>query len=178
VDPRLLEHYNNRFSEKQVKRIDDNFYDYSLGTKFPLTVPLSRPPPRLRYLIQKFFSGDVSGDISEALFTYFMVEVMQIAPNDIGHIRPEKRQGFLSPDFLVYDRSFNLSGLFQKRNFPLPVLSEVKGFTGVVDVNRVHRALLQLGRLILNRSLIGIVFLAIRNEIRHGYDAYIIRVER
>jgi hypothetical protein len=167
-----------RFSEKQVKRIDDNFYDYSLGTRIRLNVPVHRPPRRLRYLIQKFFSGDVSGDIGEALFTYFIIQEMRIAPYFVGHTRPEKRQGFLSPDFLVWDNSFNMAGLLQKTSFPLPLLCEVKGFTGLIDVSRIYHALLQLRRLILNRLYIGMVFLALRNETRHGYDAYVIRVEK
>jgi len=177
VNPRLLEYYNTQFSEKQVKRIDENFYDYSLGTRFRLNVPVPRPPRRLRYLIQKSFSGDVSGDIGEALFAYFLVHEMQISRFLIGHTRPEKKRGFLSPDFIICASSPNLTSFLQKPVLPLPILGEVKGFTGSIDAGRIYHALLQLRRLILNQSLVGLLFLAMRNEARHGYDAYVVRVE-
>lgn len=177
VSPRLLEHYNIQYSEKQVKRIDENFYDYSLGTRFRLRVPPQNPPKRLRYLIQKYFSGDVSGDIGEALFSYFLIEEMNVKPYCIGHTRPEKRRHFLTPDFVVWDISFDLADLLNKQNYPLPILGEVKGFTGNVDWPRISHALSQLGTLIANTSLIGLAFLAARNESRQGYDAYIVRVE-
>jgi hypothetical protein len=177
VDPRLFENCNARFSEKQIKRIDENFHDYSLGTRFRLNMPVQRPPRRLRYLIQKSFSGDVSGDIGEALFAYFMIYEMQVNPSLIGHLRPEKIKGFLSPDFVVWDNSLNLSRLMQKPSFPRPLLGEVKGSTGSIATERIYRALLQLRRLILGQALVGLLFLAMRNEVRQGYDAYVVRVE-
>jgi len=176
VIPWLYEHYSIRYSEKQVKRIDQNFYDYSLGTRFRLNVPLQAPPRRLGYLIRKFFSGDVSGDIAEALFAYFLIQEMGVIPYRIGHIRPEKRRGFLTPDFVVWDYLFKLSGLFQRKKYQLPVLGEVKGFTGALDPSRISHGLAQLKMLIANSALLGILFLAARNETRQGYDVYTIRV--
>jgi len=49
VNLRLFEYYNAKFSEKQVRRVDQNFFDYSRGTRFRLNVPLQNPPRRLRY---------------------------------------------------------------------------------------------------------------------------------
>ena len=177
VVPSLLEHHNIRYSEKQVKRIDENFYDYSLGTRFRLTVPVQTHPRRLRYLIRKFFSGDVSGDIGEALFAYFLIEEMNVRPYNIGHTRPEKRRNFLTPDFVVWDRSFRLASLLQSPKYQLPVLGEVKGFTGNIDSTRISHGLNQLKIVLTNTSLFGILFLATRNEGRQGYDVYTIRVK-
>jgi len=178
VSLRLFEYYNVKFSEKQVKRIDENFYDYSLGTRFRLKVPLQNPPRRLRYLIQKFFSGDVSGDIGEALFAYFLIEEMNLRPSYIGHTRPDKRGGYLTPDFVIWDNSFNLASILQRNRYALPLLAEVKAFTGQIDPIRIGHGLAQLKMLISNSSLVGLLFLAVRNEQRQGYDAYLVRVER
>jgi len=178
VNLRLLEQYNLRFSEKQVKRIDENFQSYSLGTHFRLNVPLQKSPRRLRYLIRKFFSGDVSGDIGEALFAYYLVDVMNLQSSCIGHTRPAKRRGSLTPDFVVWDRNFYLASVLQKRTYALPLLAEVKAFTGQIDPIRVGHGLAQLKMVISNSSLIGILFLVIRNEPRQGYDTFLVRVER
>lgn len=176
VIPWLFEHYNIRYSEKQVKRIDQNFYDYSLGTRFPLNVPQT-PPRKLKYLIQKFFSGDVSGDIAEALFAYFLIDEMNVRPNCIGHTRPQKRKGFLTPDFIVWDKSFKLASFLQRKKYPLPVYGEVKGFTSRIDSLRISHALSQLRALIANTNRLGILFLAARNQNRQGYDCYTVRVK-
>lgn len=175
VVPSLLEHYNIFYSEKQVRRIDANFFDYSLGTRFRLNVPHIASPKGLRYLIRKFFSGDVSGDIGEALFAYFLIEEMNVSSYCIGHTRPEKRKGFLTPDFIVWDSSFRLASLLNSKKYPLPVLGEVKGFTGDINSTRISHGLSQLKMLISNTLLLGILFLAIRNEERKGYDIYIVR---
>jgi len=176
VIPTLFEHFNIRYSEKQVKGIDQNFYYYSLGTKFRLTAPIRTPPGRLRYLISKFFSGDVSGDIAEALFAYFLVREMNMSPYHIGHTRPQKKAGYLTPDFILWDNSFMLASLLQTKSYKLPVLAEVKGFTGGIDSTRISHGLSQLKTIIAATSLQGILFIAARNENRRGYDAYTIRV--
>jgi len=176
IIPRLFEHYNIRYSEKQIKRIDENFYDYSLGTKFGLNVPIQNPPRSLRYLIRKFFSGDVSGDIAESLFVYFLVEEMSVNPYEIGHTRPDKRRRFLTPDFLIWDNSFRLASILSSKTYPLPVLAEVKGFTSKVDAPRISHGLGQLKALIANSLFVGILFLGVRNQTRQGYDAYLIEV--
>jgi len=178
VNLRLFEYYNAKFSEKQVRRIDQNFFDYSRGTRFRLNVPLQNPPRRLRYLIQKFFSGDVSGDIGEALFAYFLIEEMNLSSSYIGHTRPDKRGGYLTPDFVIWDISFKLASILQRNRYALPLLAEVKAFTGQIDPVRISHGLAQLKMLISNSSLLGLLFLAIRNEQRQRYDSYLVRVER
>jgi hypothetical protein len=176
VNPALFEQRNIQYSEKQVTRIDDNFYYYSKGIRFGQQALGQSPPSGINYLIRKSFSGDVSGDIGEALFAYFIVQEMGVAANSLAHTRPEKRRG-LTPDFVVWDASHNLSTLLQAKNYMLPVLAEVKGFTGIIDPARISHALSQLRALGSNPSLFGLVFLAIRNEARRGYDVYIVRVK-
>jgi len=178
VNLRLLEYCNTRFSEKQVKRIDENFHDYSFGTRFRLRQPPQNPPRRLRYLIEKFFSGDVSGDIGEALFAYFLMSVMNLTSSQIGHTRPVKRRGYLTPDFVVWDSSRRLASVLQKSNYRLPLLAEVKAFTGLIDPARIAHGLAQLQMAIANSTLIGLLFLVVRNEQRQGYDVYLVRMER
>ncbi len=178
VNLRLFEYYNAKFSEKQVRRIDQNFFDYSRGTRFRLNVPFQNPPRRLRYLIQKFFSGDVSGDIDEALFAYFLIEEMNLNSSYIGHTRPDKRGGYLTTDFVIWDISFKLASILQRNRYALPLLAEVKAFTGQIDPVRISHGLAQLKILISNSSLLGLLFLAIRNEQRQRYDSYLVRVER
>lgn len=177
VVPSLLEHYNIRYSEKQVKRIDENFYDYSLGTKFSINVPIQNPPGQLRYLIEKYFSGDVSGDIGEALFAYFLIVEMNVNPYLIGHTRPMKRRNLLTPDFVVWDFSHKLTTLLQSGKYQLPILGEVKAFTGGMDSTRITHGLAQLQMPIANSSLKGILFLVARNQVRQGYDVYTVRVK-
>jgi hypothetical protein len=177
VNPVLFEQFNFQYSEKQVTRIDDNFFYYSLGTRFRIQSPSQSPPRRIRYLIRKSFSGDVSGDIGEALFAYFMIQEMGVHNDRLGHTRPEKKRNLLTPDFVVLERTSALSALLQTSNYPLPILAEVKGFTGFVDRTRVSHALGQLQALGSNPSLFGMAFLATRNESRRGYDAYVVRVK-
>jgi len=167
-----------RFSEKQVKRIDENFHDYSLGTHFSLRQPIQNPPRRLRYLIEKFFSGDVSGDIGEALFAYFLIDVMNLTSSQIGHTKPVKRGGYLTTDFVVWDNFHRLTSVLQKSNYGLPLLGEVKAFTGQIDSSRIGHGLAQLKMAIANSTLIGLLFLVVRNQQRQGYDTYLVKVER
>jgi len=177
VNLMLFEHCNIRFSEKQVKRIDENFQSYSLGTRFRTNVPPLNPPTSLRYLIRKFFSGDVSGDIGEALFAYFLIHIMNLQSSQIGHTRPAKRSGSLTPDFIIWDRSLSLAPLLQRKTYVNPLLAEVKSFTGQIDPVRISHALAQLQMGISNSNMIGLLFLVARNEQRQGYDTYLIQVE-
>jgi len=173
-----LEVCNSRFSEKQVTRIDDNFCYYSYGRRLPLDRPDWRAPKGARCLVKKTFSGDVSGEIGESLFTYFLTTEMGIDPHDIGHTRPGKKAAFLVPDFLISDSSHSLALLVGKASYPLPLLAEVKGFTGKLDSERISHALQQLQALIQRGSYVGLVFLAARNLSRRRYDAYVLRVEQ
>jgi hypothetical protein len=171
-----LEICNSRFSEKQVSRIDDNFYYYSFGRRLPINRSSSRAPKGASCLVKKTFSGDVSGEIGESLFTYFLLTEMGVDPSEISHLRPGKKATFLVPDFLVYDNSHKLSALVGRNNYRIPILVEVKGFTGMLEPNRLSHALEQLQSLI-GRSYIGFVFLAARNQRRRRYDTYMMRVE-
>jgi|GEM_PF-3043907 len=173
-----LEVCNSRFSEKQVTRIDDNFCYYSYGRRLPLDKPAWRAPKGARFLVQKTFSGDVSGEIGESLFAYFLIAEMGIDWADIGHTRPGKKAAFLVPDFLISDSLFGLAGLVGKTNYPLPLLAEVKGFTGKLDPGRIAHAFEQLKALIQKRSYVGLVFLAARDLHRRRYNAYVLRVEK
>jgi hypothetical protein len=51
-----LESYNWRYTEKQIKRLDENIYDYYLGSKISLPSATSH-----LHLFEKYFSGDLSG---------------------------------------------------------------------------------------------------------------------
>lgn len=175
IFPSLLEYYNIQYSEKQVKRIDENFHDYSLGTKFNVNMPPHVLPKRLRYLIDKSFSGDVSGDIGESLFAYYLISQLNIRPRLLGHLRPTKRRGFLTVDFIIWDRNTGLGNLLGTHSYSIPIFSEVKGFTGKMDSNRIAHGLLQLKN-VVPASSFGLLFLAARNQTRQGYDAYVIRV--
>lgn len=129
-------------------------------------------------MIRKFFSGDVSGDIGEALFAYFLIDVMNLQSSQIGHTKPVKRGGFLTPDFVVWDNFRRLTSVLQKSRYALPLLAEVKAFTGQIDSSRIGHGLAQLQMAIANSTLIGLLFLVVRNERRQGYDAYLVKVER
>lgn len=177
VNLATLEICNSRFSEKQVSRIDDNFCYYSFGRRLPINRSSSRAPRGATCLVKKTFSGDVSGEIGESLFTYFLLTEMGVSPSEISHLRPGKKATFLVPDFLVYDNAHKLSALVGRNNYRVPLLAEVKGFTGALEPNRLSHALEQLKSLI-GRSYTGFVFLAARNQHRRRYDAYILRVEK
>lgn len=175
VFPSILEYYNSQYSEKQVKRIDENFHDYSLGTKFNVNTPPHVLPGRLRYLIQKSFSGDVSGDIGKSLFAYYFITQLNINPRLLGHLRPAKRRGYLTADFVIWDKTTGLGNLLGTHSYTIPIFSEVKGFTGKMEANRIAHGLLQLKNVVPTSSL-GLLFLATRNQTRQGYDAYVIKV--
>jgi hypothetical protein len=174
VDLALLEQCNMRYSEKQVNRIDENFQNYSAGTRFKVNTPFIKPPHSLRYLIRKFFSGDVSGDIGESLFSYFLINVMGLESLNLGHTRIAKRRGALTPDFIINDEKFCMFPLLQNNTNPL--LAEVKSFTGAVDPQRISHGLAQLKMGLANSSLTGLLCLVVRNESRQGYDTYLVEV--
>ncbi len=178
VDLASLEICNSRFSEKQVTRIDDNFCHYSFGTRLVLNRPSWRAPKGARCLVKKTFSGDVSGEIGESLFAYFLISEMGVDRTEVGHTRPGKKTAFLVPDFLIWDSSYRLATLIGKTNYRLPLLAEVKGFTGALDPGRIGHALEQLQVLIQKRDYLGLIFLAARNLRRRCYDAYVLRVEK
>jgi len=172
-----LELCNSRFAEKQVSRIDDNFCYYSYGRRLPLTSTSFSVPKGAYCLVKKTFSGDVSGEIGESLFTYFLISEMGLAPAQINHLRAGKRAAFLVPDFAISDQSHSLSTLVGNTTYATPLLVEVKGFTGKLEPNRITHALEQLQAL-LQKSYSGLIFLSARNQQRRCYDSYILRVEK
>jgi len=177
VNLATLEICNSRFSEKQVSRIDENFCYYSYGRRFPLDRSSFRAPKGASCLVKKTFSGDVSGEIGESLFTYLLLTEMGVDSYEISHLRPGKKSAFLVPDFLIYDTQYRLSSLMHNSSYRIPLLAEVKGFTGGIEPGRIFHALEQL-QILIGRSYTGLVFLAARNQVRRRYDAYVLRVEK
>jgi len=175
VNLSFLEGYNIRYTEKQVKRIDENFLDYSQGFRLFLTAPSFTVPRRLAYLVHKFFSGDVSGDIGEALLVYFLVEELGLDPYHICHLRPEKRRRYLTPDFLILDPNNMLKELINEPYNPL-LYAEVKSSTGTMTAERIEKGLQQLKRVIGSKH--GLLFLMEKKRGHHGYITRVIVVKR
>jgi len=169
-----LEIYNIFYTEKQVRRIDENYLDYSQGNRLRNIIPPFRPPRRLRYLFRKFFSGDTSGNIGESLFVYFLVEEMGLNPYDIGHLRPEKMRGYLTTDYLIWDHGKLLREIIDT-DYSLPLYAEVKSSTGSFDRQRIENGLNQL-KATMSRGEYGILFLVKREEHIQCYRAYVIPV--
>jgi hypothetical protein len=138
----FLEQLGRIFVEKQVTRLDDNFLWYNAGMKLQNWVP-GTPPPGLHFMVAKSYSGDVSGDIGESLFVYSIVASLGIPLATIGHLRPAKAGGQLTPDFLILGNSPNFSSLFTGTPIP-PFYAEVKSCTGTMDQARISHALDQL----------------------------------
>jgi hypothetical protein len=87
VLPRLLEQFNVRYTEKWVKRVDENFFEYYYGYRPSLNVYPPFPTRHAYYIFDKFFSGDVSGMISESLFVY-LLQILGVNINLVSHLRP------------------------------------------------------------------------------------------
>lgn len=161
--PGLLEQYNIRYTEKWIKRIDENFPEYYYGNRPSLNVP---PWPRQRrhiYLRNKFFSGDVSGMIAESVFVYFLHH-LGVDINFVGHLRPLNKPYAFQPDFEIYDYARKLGSILQNPNFQLPVYAEVKGSTGNVDYHRIEKSLSQLYNVITNPNTSGLVFIVYKDS--------------
>jgi hypothetical protein len=165
VLPRLLEQFNVRYTEKWVKRVDENFFEYYHGYRPRLNVYPRLPTRHAHYIFDKFFSGDVSGMISESLFVYFL-QILGVNINLVSHLRPLKLKNGFTPDFAIWDSSSNgIRILVNSRGIKSPIYAEVKGSTGPVDKEKIKKALNQLRRLITNNSYCGLVFLAFRNAL-------------
>ena len=130
VFPGLLEQYNIRYTEKWVKRIDENFLEYYYGLKPALNIPHPSPSQSASfpYIYHKFFSGDVSGMIAESIFIYFL-DHLGININLIGHLRPMKQRNAYQPDYVIWDGSNAIKTLIQNPQFQPPLYAEVKGST-------------------------------------------------
>ena len=175
VAPGLIEQYNVRYTEKWVRRIDENFLDYNIGIRPRLNVPLIPPPRNLKYLSEKFFSGDVSGTIAESLFIYLLDE-LGIDINLVGHLRPLKKKTAFLPDFIIWDDSHAVRLLISSSNYQPPAYAEVKGSTSNIDPNRLIKAVLQLNKLLTKPGDCGIVFFAFKNLQNLNYEALVLEV--
>jgi hypothetical protein len=175
--PGLFELYNVRYTEKWVKRIDENFLEYHAGSRPSLNVPSRQLPRNLKYLSTKFFSGDVSGTIAESLFIYFLHSI-GIDINFVGHLRPHKREDLFTPDFIIYDEKIlnarigNIP-LISISNCRLPIYAEVKGSTSQIKEDRIEKALLQLNQVIRESQDCGLIFIAYKNP---NYEGIIFEV--
>jgi hypothetical protein len=177
--PGLFELYNVRYTEKWVKRIDENFLEYHAGLRPSLNVPSHQLSRNLKYLSTKFFSGDVSGTIAESLFIYFLHSI-GIDINFVGHLRPHKRvQGKFSPDFVILDeriRNVRIGNipLISLSNCQLPIYAEVKGSTRQINEQQFEKALLQLNEVIHDSQDCGLIFIAYKNP---NYEGIIFEVQ-
>ena len=155
----VLEVINLGYTEKQITGIEEDIIYYSYGVKLPLLSQFYQPPTLLPYpLFRKYFSGDLSGIIGESVFVYYLIHDIGVSPQDIVHLRPQKRRNQLSPDFLIYDRFRNLSIIFESTAYPVEVYAEVKGCMGDIDHERIKKALEQLSRLVRSSNQFGILF--------------------
>jgi hypothetical protein len=173
--PGLLELYNVRYTEKWVKKIDENFLEYHSGSRPLLNFPTYPLPRNLKYLSTKFFSGDVSGMIAESLFIY-LLDHLGVNVNLVGHLRPYKRgRAAFLPDFVIWDRSLVTTPLISTSNCQLPIYAEVKGSTCGVNERQLQKALCQLSKVIYTSQDRGLIFIAYKNP---NYEGIIFEVEQ
>ncbi len=178
VIPGLLEQYNIRYTEKWIKAIDENFLEYNIGIRPRLNIPFNRPLPRnLRYLSDKFFSGDISGTIAESLFIYLLDE-LGIDISLVGHLRPIKRKNMFLPDFIIWDNRPEIRQLISSSTYQPPLYAEVKGSTSGINHEKLIKALFQLNKLLNKQSNCGVVFLAFRDYQNLNYKALVLEVVR
>ena len=168
--PRTLEQYSEKYAEKWVKRVDENFFWYDLSSR--LTRPLLNVPPHqlrrnLEYLLEKYYSGDVSGMIAESLFIY-LLEKLGVNIYLVGHLRPFKRKAAFCPDFVIWDDGPAITRLISTGNYQLPIYAEVKGSTRELDEERLEKALLQLKYVIKTSQDRGLIFIAHKNPVYEG----------
>jgi hypothetical protein len=171
--PSLLEVYNIRYTEKWVRRIDENFLEYHSGLRPLLNLPFHQLPRNLRYLSAKFFSGDVSGMIAESLFIY-LLDNLGVNINSVGHLRPYKNKAAFLPDFVIWDKNIATTALISTSNYQLPIFAEVKGSTYVIGKQRLEKALCQLNRVVRTSQDRGLIFMAYKNP---NYEGVIFEVE-
>ena len=173
IHPALLEFYNVRYAEKWVKKMDENFLEYHVGSKPSLNIPPFRSPKNIRYLSTKFFSGDVSGMIAESLFIY-LLDYVGVNVNLVGHLRPYKRgRTIFFPDFVIWDRIPATTTLISINDYQLPIYAEVKGSTYGMNEQQLEKALHQLNNVILTPQDCGLIFIAYKNP---NYEGIIFEV--
>jgi len=175
VNPSSLEFCNMLYAEKQVLSLDDNFPSYVWGRRLPLAGPSPRIPRHLNVLYLKSFSGDVSGDIGEALFVSFLFEVLGLPGDRVRHLYPERKRNYVTPDFFIQDENGLLHGLIGEPYVP-SVYAEVKSSTGSMEASRIEKGLGQLRRVI--RFEHGLLCLVHRPEEDAGYVVHVVVVKK
>jgi len=175
VNRTVLENYNRWYTEKRIHGIDRHFLDYSGGVVALSSQPSIPPPRHLRYLDSRFYSGDVSGQIGESLFVYFLVERRRLNRRNIGHLRPQKLASYLTCDYLIWDRRQVLSSIIQGM-YSSPLYAEVKSSTGDLTEGSVSHGLCQLKESIGNTSKHGLLSLVSRKQETQGYGIYLVVV--
>jgi len=171
VSSRILEVISFDYAEMLVLGLETSFPLYHLGFKpyTPWRGSVAAIPTATgnRYpLIQKRFSGDVSGVIGESLFVYIATTVY--GASSIVHLRPEKGR-VLTPDFVVCS-SQDILKLSQLLCLDRPNISRYTRLfveckfsaSGQVDRDRVAQGLSQLFA-VLDRGDWGMLFLVQRD---------------
>ena len=170
-----LENCNLCYAEKQLRGIDYNFSDYHWGYRIPLAAT-TRPLPRnLQRLLRKSFSGDVSGGMGEALFAYYLLEILGVPPQRFAHLRPEKRRRRLTADFFVSNDGNWLDRVLGVHADEVCV--EVKSSTGPMPEERIEAGLAQL-HMTSGLGDYGILFLVCRSNPQQGYECYFVKVRK
>lgn len=155
-----LELINLGYTEKQITGIEGDVIYYDRGMRLSLRSLLYHHHFTSSYpiLLSKYFSGDLSGVISESVFVYYLTHNVGIPPYEIAHLRPYKVKNWLSPDFLFYDHQKRLSSIFGTKAYSTEIYAEVKGCMGDIDSKRIEKALKQLSRLVKSSNQFGILF--------------------
>jgi len=179
VSSRLLETIGFDYADKLVPGLEVSFPLYHLGfrpyTTWRGSVAAIPTATGNRYpLIQKYFSGDVSGVIGESLFVY--IAAMVYGASSIVHLRPEKGRA-LTPDFVVCNPQ-DISRLSLLLCLGSPNVSrytrlfvECKSSAGgQVDSERIARGLSQL-LAVLSRGDLGMLFLVQRDRLGQPLSA-------
>ncbi|BEP17428.1 hypothetical protein PYJP_07800 [Pyrofollis japonicus] len=168
----ILEKINFDYTEKFIPGLREAFPFYHIGYR-PYTPWHSqntniKTATGIRYpLIQKYFSGDISGNIGESLFVY--ITTMIYGASRIIHLRPEKAI-MLTPDFVVLDPTdiVRLSPLLCNNSPTISNYSKLfveckTSASGQNDRNKIAKGLAQLLTTIDYGDL-GILFLVQRDQ--------------
>ncbi|MCS7365364.1 MAG: hypothetical protein NDF54_08010 [archaeon GB-1867-035] len=192
VGPNIVNLYSQMLADRWILYAGEHMINYALynrpSLQYSRQTALSLPQPyRDQVLEYKWFSGDVSGVVGEALHLFFLENEIGISSRDVVHLRPAKfklENRWITCDFSIYpSRQLNtpLANHFQLRisNF---ILSEAKGLVKSNDLwKRARKAVEQIVdslsvsfivsrlRRLPSRTLVGVVTLAIRDFASKSY---------
>jgi len=174
----VLDEMSFNYSEKFILQVGLHYYFYYLGVKPRLYTPRGLSSIRvgqrnIPILSEKYFSGDVSGVISETLFAYIAINRLKVPMNCLVHLRPCSNEGFLTPDFVVAGRDnvlkvMRLMHYHGMRSAPSDIGSymfvECKGcVSGTISSKRVEKGLKQLLKVMYKkRPSCGLLFITHR----------------